>query len=276
LSVASESNELLIQQISHIFLPTLCPDNYEPISPYDAIIPLTEANFQSNPSLSLTHISNLASLYDILAPGFKEGAHLNREQWLCSMAQLFAVALKGFSDSCPNSPSSDFLSDLGPDKAATLNGLSTVVASFNHFFDNPSSLHPTEWDQCLRCLKVNHLTITQDHYEARLWDANQNVDVARTMILNTKIREFEWEVIAWVDSQCQKTLNQVVESVLGSDHPPFTTDLRIVEYIKREAENLTERAYKKAIIQAKRNVKQTYDTTQEQADIVHAKDLEAI
>jgi hypothetical protein len=58
--------------------------------------------------------------------------------------------------------------NLGPDEATTLNGLSTVVASFNHFFDNLSSLCPTEWDQCLRCLKVNHLTITQDHYRACL------------------------------------------------------------------------------------------------------------
>jgi hypothetical protein len=144
LSVASESNKLLMQQISQIFLPTLCPDNYEPISPYDAIIPLTEANVLSDPSLSLTHLSDLASLHDIIAPGFREGAHLNREQWLRTTAQLFTIALKGFSDSCPTSPAPDFLTDLGPDEAATLNSLSTVVASFNHYFDNPSSLHPSK------------------------------------------------------------------------------------------------------------------------------------
>jgi hypothetical protein len=200
-SITSESDKLLMQQISHIFLPTLHPDNYEPISPYDAIIPLTEADFLSNPSLSLTHLSNLSLLHDIIALGFKNGACLNREQWLRTTAQRFAIALKGFSDSCPDKPTPDFLTDLGPDEAATLNGLSTVIASFNRFFDNPTSLNPSEWDQCLRCLKVNHLTITQDHYEARLWDANQNVDVAHTTILNTKIREFKQEVIAWVDSQ---------------------------------------------------------------------------
>jgi hypothetical protein len=275
-SVASESDELLMQQISRIFLPTLRPDYYEPISPYNNIVPLTEADFSSDPSLGITHLSNLSSLHDIIAPGFKEGAHLNREQWLRTTAQLFAVALKGFSDSRPDKSTPDFLTDLGPDEAAALNGLSTVVASFNRFFDNPTSLNPAEWDQCLRCLKVNHLTITQDHYEARLKDANQNVDAARTTILNTKIREFEREVVAWVDSQRQKTLNQVVEAVIGSNHPPFTTDPRIIEYIQREAETLAERAHKEAVIQAKRNAKQTYDAAREQADTLHAKDLEAI
>jgi hypothetical protein len=130
-SVTSKSNELLMQQISCIFLPTLNPDNYEPISPYDAIVPLTEADFPSDPSLGLTHLSNLSSLHDVIAPGFKEGARLNREQWLRTVTQLFAVTLKGFSDSRPGHPSLDFLTDLGPDEAAALNGLSTVVASFN-------------------------------------------------------------------------------------------------------------------------------------------------
>jgi hypothetical protein len=177
-SVASESDELLMQQISHIFLPTLCPDYYKPISPYDNIVPLTEADFLSNPLLSTTHLSNLSLLHDIIAPGFKESACLNREQWLRTTAQLFAVALKGFSDSRPNKSTPDFLTDLSPDEAATLNGLSTIVTSFNRFFDNPTSLNPSEWNQCLRCLKVNHLTITQDHYKARLKDVNQNIDAA--------------------------------------------------------------------------------------------------
>jgi hypothetical protein len=96
------------------------------------------------------------------------------------------------------------------------------------------------------------------------------------MILNTKIREFEWEIVTWVNTQRQKTMNQVVEAVIGSNHPPFTTDPRIVEFIQREAESLTEHAHKEAIIQAKRNAKQTYDAVREQADAIHAKDLKAI
>jgi hypothetical protein len=275
-SVASESDELLMQQISRIFLPTLRPEYYEPISPYDNIVPLTEADFTSDPSFGLIHLTNLSSLHDIIAPGFKDRARLNREQWLRTVNQLFAVALKGFSDSRPDHSMPDFLTDLGPDEAAALNGLSTVVTSFNKFFENPTSLNPSEWDQCLRCLKVNHLTITQDHYEARLKDANQNVDAARTTILNTKIREFEREIVAWVDSQRQKTMNQVVEAVIGSNHPPFTTDPRIVEFIQREAESLAERAHKEAVLQAKRNVRQAYDAAKEAADALHTKDLEAI
>jgi hypothetical protein len=79
-SVASESDELLMQQISRIFLPTLHPNYYEPISPYDNIVPLMDANFSSDPSLSITHLNDLSSLHDIIAPGFKDGARLNREQ----------------------------------------------------------------------------------------------------------------------------------------------------------------------------------------------------
>jgi hypothetical protein len=85
-SVTSESDELLMQQISHIFLPTLHPNNYEPISPYDAIIPLTKADFLSDLLLGLTHLSDLVLLHNILTLGFKEGAHLNREQWLHTVA----------------------------------------------------------------------------------------------------------------------------------------------------------------------------------------------
>ena len=275
-SVASESDELLMQQISHIFLPTLRPEYYEPISLYDNIVPLTEADFTSDPSFGLIHLTDLSSLHDIIAPGFKDGARLNREQWLRTANQLFAVALKGFSDSRPDHSTPDFLTDLGPDEAAALNGLSTVVASFNKFFENPTSLNPSEWDQCLRCLKVNHLTITQDHYEAKLKDANQNIDAARMTILNTKIREFEREIVAWVDSQCQKTMNQVVEAVIGSNHPPFTTDPCIIEFIQREAEALAERPHREAIGQAKRNARQAYDAAKEQADTLHTKDLETL
>ena len=54
--------------------------------------------------------------------------------------------------------------------------------------------------------------------------------------------------MTWVDSQCQKTMNQVVKTVIGSNHPPFTTDPHIVEYIQWEAENLTEHTHKEAVI----------------------------
>ena len=81
----------------------------------------------------------------------------------------------------------NFLMDLGLDEAAALNSLSTVVASFNQYFNNPTSLQPSEWDKCLQCLKVNHLIVTNDHWEAKLKDANQSVDAACTTILNVKI-----------------------------------------------------------------------------------------
>jgi hypothetical protein len=71
-------------------------------------------------------------------------------------------------------------------------------------------------------------------------------------------------------------MNQVVEAIIGSNHPPFTTDPQIVEFIQREAETLTERAHKEAITQAKCNAKQAYNTMREQVDAQHAQDLEIL
>jgi hypothetical protein len=71
-------------------------------------------------------------------------------------------------------------------------------------------------------------------------------------------------------------MNQVVEAVIGSNHPPFTTDPCIVEFIQREAETLAEKAHKEAVLQAKRNARQAYDTAREEANALHNKDLKTI
>jgi hypothetical protein len=71
-------------------------------------------------------------------------------------------------------------------------------------------------------------------------------------------------------------LNQVVESVIGSNHPPFTRDPRIIEFIKHEADTLAEHTYKEVVLQAKRNTRTAYNAACEEADRQHAKDLKAI
>jgi hypothetical protein len=114
---------VLMHHLNCIFAPILRDDNNDPILPYDTIVPLNKANFSSDPSLGLTHIADLVRLHDTITPGFEEGAPLNCEQWLCSVAQLFASVLKGFSISCPDTIDLDQLADLGPDEKTTLANL---------------------------------------------------------------------------------------------------------------------------------------------------------
>jgi hypothetical protein len=110
----------LMHHLNCIFAPILRDDNQDPILPYDTIIPLTEADFSSDPSLSFNHVMELAALHDTLTPGFREGTPLNREQWLRSVAQLLALVLKGFSLSCPDTIDFDQLANLGLDEKTAL------------------------------------------------------------------------------------------------------------------------------------------------------------
>ena len=172
-SVASShiDDTALMHHLNHIFTPILRDDNHDPIPPYDTIVPLTEADFSSNQSLGLNHIKELTALHDTLTLGFGEGT-LNRKQWLRSVAQLLASVLKGFSLSCPNTIDFNQLANLGPDEKTALATLTQVVGSFNYYFTNPTEDFPSAWQQCCCCLKVNHITITEEHWCSLLMDCN--------------------------------------------------------------------------------------------------------
>jgi len=267
----SEDPNILLQTLACIFTPVLRDRASQPIPPYDTVVPLTEIDFASHPSVGLTHLSDLASIHATIVPGFAEGAPLNREQWLRTAAQLNASILKGFSQSCPDNECPDFMDDINPDERAALHTLGQVVGSLNYYFTNPAAKEPTKWKQCLRCLKVNHITITPEYWESQLQHCQQMVDATRETILNIKTREFEKEIMSWVDSQCATAFNQVVEVVLDSNHPPPETDPRMTEWITRRAEELKQKAESDAIKSAKRNARTLYN---QQRHIVE-KDLEA-
>jgi hypothetical protein len=276
MSSSQIDDTVLMHHLNRIFAPILRDDNHNPIPPYDAIVPLTEGDFSSDQTYGPALLTQLAALHDTITPGFDEGGRLNREQWLRTVAQLFASALKGFSRSCPDTIDFDQLADLGPDEKVALANLTQVVGSFNYYFTNPTEDFPSAWQQCRRCLKVNHITITEEHWRSLLMDCNQMVDAARSTVLNSKTREFEKSIMAWVDSQRANAENQVIETVLESNHPPFTEDPRIVEWIARQADTLKDEARKKAIAQATRKARSLYDDTLRKAQEGHDADLQLI
>jgi len=110
--VSDVDNTVLMHHLYWIFAPILRDNNNDPIPPYNTIVPLTEADFPSDPSLRLTHIAELAALHDTITLGFREGAPLNQELWLHLVIQLLTSALKGFSASCPDNDTLEQLNNL--------------------------------------------------------------------------------------------------------------------------------------------------------------------
>jgi hypothetical protein len=276
MSSSQIDDTVLMHHLNCIFTPILWDDNNDPIPPYNTIIPLTEGDFSSDLAHGLNHLSQLAALHDTITPGFGEGGLLNREQWLRTVAQLFASVLKGFSQSCPDTIDFDQLTNLGPDEKTALANLTQIVGSFNYYFTNPTEDFPLAWQQCRRCLKVNHITITEEHWRSLLMDCNQMVDAARSTVLNSKTREFEKSIMSWVDSQRAMAENQVIEMVLESNHPPLTEDPRIIEWISRQAEALKDEAKKKAVAQATRKARTLYDDTLRKAQEGHDANIQMI
>jgi hypothetical protein len=82
--------------------------------------------------------------------------------------------------------------------------------------------------------------------------------------------------MTWVDSQREKAQNQVIETVLESNHPPPTSDPRILEWIARQATDLKAKAHSEAISQAKRNARAAYETAYNEAKEGHDADIQAI
>jgi hypothetical protein len=156
------------------------------------------------------------------------------------------LALKGFSASCPDNDAPEQLN-----KQATLANLTQIIGSFNHYFTNPAEDFPLAWQQCHRCLKVNHITITEDHRHTLLMDCNQMVNAAQSTVLNSKTHKFEKSIMTWVNSQQNTAHNQVIESILETNHPPSEADPCILKWIDHQAKELRMKAQNEAVQQAK-------------------------
>jgi hypothetical protein len=154
--------------------------------------------------------------------------------------------MQGIRSTFPLDDSHQFLWALGPDELESFKVLAEVVGSLNRYFSDPTALNPEHWQQCLCCLQVAHVSITEDDWWAHFQTANQNTVAARQMILNTTIRNFSAEALCHVDADCARAWDQIVTRVVTANLPPFDADPRILEWIKREATRLRTDTEKRA------------------------------
>jgi hypothetical protein len=116
---------------------------------------------------------------------------------------------------------------------------------------NPLAQNPERWQQCLRCLQVAHISITEDDWWAHFQTANQNTTATRQTILNTTIRNFSTKALWRVDANRARAWDQIISLVISTNPLPFDADPHITEWIECEAACLRTNAEKHAFACAK-------------------------
>jgi hypothetical protein len=169
--------------------------------------------------------------------------------------------IDGLRTSCPDNRSPVPLTDLNPDETNSLSVLSKAVGALERYFTNPLADTPSEWHQCLRCLKVNHVEITPEHWQAQLLTCGQMTEAAMSSILNKYARDFDKEVMEWVHEKRAFAFDQVIEVVVNANPPLFEADPRITEYIERKATDLKAWAEDQAMKIGKRKATTLYEQT---------------
>jgi hypothetical protein len=79
-----------------------------------------------------------------------------------------------------------------------------AVGSLNMYLTNPAAQHPNSWQQCLCCLKVAHVSITEDDWWAYYTTANQHAATTQTLILNATIHSFSQEALLHANKECEQ------------------------------------------------------------------------
>jgi len=245
--------------MSRIFAPMLKDDFTEHSSPFAIENPLTTESFHIDED-SDTPFEEIEKVQDILSDGFHPSlATLTRDQWLRTASMLVAAIIDGLRSSCPDNLTPVPFADLNPDETNAMNVLGKAIGTLERYFTDPLAEHPSQWQQCLRCLKTNHIEVTAEHWNAQLLTCGQMTEAAMSSILNKFCRDFDKEVMEWVHDKRAFAFDQVVEVVVNSNPPPFTADPRIVEFIQRSALDLKARAESEAIKTAKRNARTFFE-----------------
>jgi hypothetical protein len=182
-----------------------------------------------------TFLNNLKSLKEYFKQGYYDTPNrdlcliIDKSQFICGAAQVLAAIMQGIRSTFPLDDSPQFLRALGPDELESFKVLAKVVGSLNHYFSDPTALNPEHWQQCLRCLQVAHISITEDDWWAHFQTANQNAAAARQMILNTTVQNFSTEALRHVDADHARAWDQIVTQVITANPPPFNADPRVLE-----------------------------------------------
>jgi hypothetical protein len=190
---------------------------------------------------------------------------ITRPQFIRGAAQLITAITEGIRVSFPLNDIPGFLIDLGPDELSSLKVFSEAVASLNMYLTNPSALKPSQWQQCLCCLQVAHVSVTKDNWWAHFATANQHAAITRSTILNATIRNFSNEALRRVDTERARAWDQVVSHVVTSNPPPIDADPQISEWIEREANCLHTDTETRAVTRA-----------EQKAQILHEQQVQVI
>jgi hypothetical protein len=168
--------------------------------PFQITNPLTKEDFPSratdkrnaNDSESNnpenTFLTDLEYMQNILAKGgHHKNTTLNAEQWIRMAAQLIVAMHHGIQHIHNRYNKMDFLEPKGPDDGDATHQFANASVALAAFFTNPTSEHPTYWQQCAHCLMVSSKLVKSDEFQAQLVTYDQNVASARASILNTLV-----------------------------------------------------------------------------------------
>jgi hypothetical protein len=254
-------NNGIMKFMSRIFAPMPKEDFSEYASQFAIENPLTAEAFHMDEDGD-TPFDEINKVQDLLSDGFHPGlATLTHDQWMRTATLLVAAVIDGLRSSCPDNHSPTPFADLNPDETNSLHVLGKAIGALERYFTDPLAENPSEWQQCLRCLKVNHIEVTPEHWQAQLLTCGQMTEAAMSSILNKYARDFDKEVMEWVHEKCAFAFDQVIEVVVNTNPPPFEADPRITEYIQRKAVDLKTWAEEQAMTIGKRKATTLYEQT---------------
>ena len=203
-----------------------------------------------------TFLNDLESIEEYFEQGYLDDPNrdlcltVDKNQFIRSAAQVVTSIMKGIRSTFPLDDSPQFLRALGPDELESFKVFAEAVGSLNCYLTDPTALNPERWQQCLRCLQVAHVSVTEDDWWAHFQTANQNAAAARQTILNATVRNFSAEALRRVDADRARAWDQIVTRVVTANPPPFDADPRVLKWIEREATRLHTDAEKRAFARA--------------------------
>jgi hypothetical protein len=116
--------------------------------------------------------------------GHHKNTTLNAEQWIRMVAQLIVAMHHGIQHIHNRYNKMDFLEPKGPDDGNAACQFANASVALATFFTNPTSEHPTYWQQCACCLMVSGKLVKEDEFQAQLVTCDQNIALAHASILN--------------------------------------------------------------------------------------------
>jgi hypothetical protein len=246
--------------------------------PVEVCNPLTPADF-SDMKLGNTITDVLDDITFFMKHGFNDSDpthRLTKDQWFRAATQTIAAIHQGLYNTFLVDNAKTFIATLSPDGNKATRTLALATKTLNYFFTNPLTSQQGDWQQCARCLKVSSPSITEANHKALLLRCNQDADATRLTILNATIRSFHKKAVTWTSSLRAKAQDQMILEVVTTNPPPFKSDLKVIEWVRRHAEVGREAAEAMATEEAVNAACATYEHQLAIMEEALAEDLEKI